>query len=206
MDNVKNVSITILLPAGRMPLEIMATAHRLASRYSLGVYLSTMQNLRLVDVPKNVVTEVKEELAKLGAEFKGPGKFPIPRVCIGKDHCNLGLIDTEALSRKILDKFADREKTKAKFKIAVAGCTLCCSGVKTTDIGIMATRDGYEIFAGGKGGPFPKSGMRIGKKIADVQRVLEVIGELVNFHDLKTETKQRMHKLLGDPEFPFKEV
>ncbi len=205
MENVKNVCITILLPAGRMPLEIMATAHRLASQHSLGVYLSTMQNLRLVNVPENVVEELKEELAKLGAEFKGPNKFPIPRVCIGKDHCNLGLIDTEALSRKILDKFADRQKTKAKFKIAVAGCTLCCSGVKTTDIGIMATRDGYEIFAGGKGGPFPKIGMRIGK-IADEQRVLDLIGELVNFHDLKTETKQRMYRLLGDPEFPFKEV
>ena len=161
--------------------------------------------MRLVDVPENVAEDVKKELAKLGAEFKGPGKFPVPRVCVGKGHCNLGLIDTESLSRKILDKFAGREKTKAKFKIAIAGCTLCCSGVKNSDIGIMATREGFEVFAGGKGGPFPKIGVRI-ERMADEQRVLEVVAELVTFHDQKTETKQRIHKLLGDPEFPFKEI
>ena len=205
MANSKKPSITILLPAGRLPLEIMATAQRLASQYSLGIYLTTMQNLRLVDIPEKVLGRVKEELATVGAEFKGPGKFPIPRVCIGQGHCNLGLIDTEALSRHILTTFAGRETTKAKLKIAVAGCTLCCSGVKTTDIGVMATREGYEIFVGGKGGPFPKIGIRI-EKMADEQRVLEIIAELINFHELKTETKQRMYKLLGDPEFPFKEV
>lgn len=205
MGQEKNVSITVLLPAGRLPLDIMETVHRLASQHSFGVYLSLLQNLRLVDVPENVAEEVKQELAKLGAEFKEPGKFPIPRGCVGKGHCNLGLIDPGDLSRKILDTFGGRAKTKAKFKIAIAACTLCCSGVKSTDIGIMATREGYEIFVGGKGGPFPKIGVRIEKK-ADEQRVLEVIAELVNFHDLKTVTKQRMHKLLGDPEFPFKVV
>lgn len=205
MDQEKKISITILLPAGRLPLEIMEAAHRLASQHSFGIYLSLLQNLRLVDVPENVAEDVKKELANLGAEFKGPGKFPVPRICVGKGHCNLGLIDTEDLSQKILQKFAGRGKTKAKYKIAIAGCTLCCSGVKNSDIGIMATRDGYEIFAGGKGGPFPKIGVRIEKKAGE-QRVLEVIGELVNFHDLKTETKQRMNKLLDNPDFPFKEV
>lgn len=205
MDNEKNMSITVLLPAGRLPLEIMATAHTLASRYCLGIYLSTMQNLRLVDIPENALEEVKKELVNVGAEFKGPGKFPIPRVCIGKGYCKLGIIDPEALSRKILDAFADRKKTKAKLKIAIAGCTLCCSGIKNTDIGIMATREGLAIFAGGKGGSSPKKGKRIAK-MADEQRVIEILTELINFHDLKTVTKQRMYALLNDPQFPFQEV
>jgi dissimilatory sulfite reductase (desulfoviridin) alpha/beta subunit len=205
MEDPKKISITVLLPAGRLPLDIMAAAHQLASEYSFGIYLSTAQNLRLISVPENAAEVVKSKLAALGADFKGPGKFPIPRVCIGKDHCNLGIIDTEELSRAILDAFSGREKTKAKFKIAVSGCTMCCSGVKTTDIGIMATRDGYEVFAGGKGGPFPKVARRI-EKNADTQRVLDIISELVEFHDKKTEKKQRMYKLLNDPEFPFAEV
>ncbi len=205
MDEEKKVSITILLPAGRLPLDIMATAHQLASQYSFEIYLSNAQNLRLINVPEGVAEEVKGKLTGLGAEFKGPGKFPIPRVCIGKDHCNLGLIDTEALSRKILEKFAAREKTKAKFKIAVAGCTACCSDVKTTDIGILATREGYEVFVGGKGGAFPKIGQRI-EKGGSEERLLDIISQLVDFHDRKTEKKQRIHKLLADPEFPFQEV
>lgn len=205
MNGEKKVSIVVLVPAGHLSLEIMAAAHRLAEKHSLGVYLSVLQNLRLTDVPPGVVDEIKAELTALGAKFKGPGQFPLPRVCIGMNHCNLGIVDTEALNQKILEKFATRAKTKAKFKIAIAGCTMCCSGVKTTDIGIMATRGGYELFAGGKGGPFPKVGRRI-EKNATEERVLEVISTLVEFHDQKTEKKQRMYKLLSDTEFPFAEV
>lgn len=205
MNENKHVSITVLLPAGRLPLDIMEAVHRLAKQHGFGIYLSTLQNLRLIDVPAEVAEIVKEKLAALGADFKGPGKFPIPRICIGKDHCNLGVIDTEELSEAVLAKFSNREHTKAKFKIAIAGCTMCCSNVRTTDIGVMATRDGYEVFAGGKGGPFPQVGRRIARKVAEA-RVLEIIAELVDFHDKKTEKKQRMYKLLSDPEFPFPEV
>ena len=63
-------------------------------------------------------------------------------------------------------RLRQKRKTKAKFKIAVAGCTLCCSNPKTTDIGVVATREGYELFAGGKGGPYPKIGRRIGREVA----------------------------------------
>lgn len=205
MEESKTVSITILLPAGRLPLDIMEAVHRLAGRYGFGIYLSTLQNLRLIGVPEDVAEEVRGELAALGAQFKGPGKFPLPRVCIGKEHCNIGIMDPADLSDKILAKFVGRPFTKAKFKIAIAGCTMCCSNTKTTDIGIMATRDGYEVFAGGKGGPFPQVGRRIARKV-DEERVLDIISELVEFHDRKTDKKQRMYKLLSDPEFPFPEV
>lgn len=204
MSEEKKATITVLLPAGFLPLDIMEEALRLAEAYSLNLYLSNAQNLRLNDVPVEAVEEVKARLAAHGAEFKGPGKFPIPRVCVGKNYCNLGVIDTADLSRKILDCFAGRQMTKAKLKIAIAGCTMCCSNVKTTDIGIMATRDGFELFVGGKGGPFPKIGKRIMRNGSEEQ-VLEAIKTLVEFHDRKTEKKQRMNKLLADPEFPFAE-
>lgn len=205
MKEEKKIVITVLLPAGRLPLKIMETVYSLAEKHALGVYLTLAQNLRLTDVSESEAEEIKGILAALGAEFKGPGKFPIPRVCVGKDHCNLGVIDTEVLSRKILDQFAGRENTKAKFKIAVSGCTICCSGAKTTDIGIVATRQGYELFAGGKGGPFPKIGRRILKQTSE-ETLLEAIHVLVDFHDRKTEKKQRMYKLLDDPEFPYQTV
>ncbi|MCG8684369.1 MAG: nitrite reductase [Desulfobacterales bacterium] len=204
--NKENTSdVTILVPAGLLPLDIMEAAHRLAVQYDFRIYLSNAQNLRLINVPDEVVTSVKDELAKLGAAFKAPGKFPIPRVCIGEGHCKLGVVDTFQVSQKILDAFAQRKHTKAKFKIAVAGCTMSCADAKTTDIGIIAKRKGYDLFAGGKGGAFPKTGRRIAKNVNDAE-MLNVIETLVEFHDSKTEKKQRMSKLLDDPAFPFPEV
>lgn len=199
------VSITVLLPAGRLPLDIMKKAHELAEEHHFGIYLSLTQNLRLINVPEQAVDPVKKELAALGASFKGPGKFPIPRVCVGKPHCNLGLIDTELLSSKILDRFGNREKTKGKFKISIASCTIGCVWSKVTDISIMATRAGFTVYVGGKGGPIPQIARRIKVKATE-EEVLDIIETLVDFHDRKTKTKQRMYKLLNDPEFPFPAV
>lgn len=201
----EKVSITVLLPAGRLPLDIMQAALDLASRYDLEIYLSTLQNLRLLNVPQTAADEIRATLAALGADFKAPNKFPIPRVCVGKPHCNLGIIDTRELSEKILAKFAGRTKTKAKLKIAISACTLSCSGTKTSDIGIVAGRNGYDIFAGGKGGPAPKLG-RLIKKEVDEDEMLRTIEILIDFHDSKTLGKQRMIKLLDDPDFPFPEI
>lgn len=196
------MNITILLPAGRLPLDIMKKAHELAEKFKLGIYLSTAQNLRLINVPEDVVDAIKSELAPLGADFKGPGKFPLPRVCVGKPHCNLGIIDTEQLSDKILQRFKNKKTTKPKFKIAISGCTLCCSGIMTTDISIMATRAGFEVFVGGKGGPHPKAGRRIVVGASE-DEVVDIVQKLVEFHDMHTKKKQRMHKLIDHPEFPW---
>ncbi|MBM9513337.1 nitrite reductase [Desulfogranum marinum] len=205
MSEEKKVNIIVLVPAGRLPLDIMAAAHRLAEQYGLGVYLTAVQNLRLTGVPQEIAPAIKKELASLGATFKGPGKFLLPKVCAGAEQCNLAVIDTVAMNQKILDKFGDLPNVKAKVKMAISGCPISCSNPKITDIGLMATKKGYEVFVGGKGGPSPKIGKRIAKG-ADEERVLEIIGELVAFHNRKTEKKQRMFTLLEDSEFPFAEV
>ncbi len=196
------VSITILLPAGRLPLDIMKTTQEMATQYGFGIYCSLSQNIRLINVPEEAVDQVKSELALLGANFKGPGKFPLPRICIGKPHCSLGVVDTEQLSNSILARFADRKKIKAKFKIAIAGCNVGCPWTKNTDISIMASRAGYTVYAGGKGGPIPRTAVTIKTKATE-KEVLDIVQTLVDFHDLKTKDKQRMYKLIDDPEFPF---
>lgn len=205
MSEQKKENVTVLLTAGRLPIEIMGAAYQLAKKYSLQVYFSNMQNLRFNDVPEDVVQEIKDTLTPLGATYKAAGKFPTPRVCEGKDRCNLGIVETDVLSRKILDKFSDRAKTKGKLKITIAACPVCCSNPKTADIGIIATRKGFDVYTGGKGGNFPKIAQRI-QKDTDEDNVLDVMATLVDFHDRKTVKKQRMYKLLADPEFPYEEI
>jgi sulfite reductase beta subunit-like hemoprotein len=204
-DKSSEVSITVLLPAGRLPLDIMKTAHELAEKYHFSIYFSLAQNMRMINVPESAVEDVRTILAALGAKFKSPGQFPLPRICIGKPHCNLGLVDTEQLNQKILERFGDLKNMKAKFKISIAGCPAGCSWPQNTDISIMATRRGYSISAGGKGGLVPRVARRIKKRVTETE-VLDTIATLVNFHDQKTKTKQRISQLLDDPDFPFPAV
>lgn len=204
-NSIASTRLTILLPAGRLPLAVMAKVNELAKKYQLELYLSTAQNLRLMGIREEDLPVLRGELAALGAQFKGPGRFPIPRVCIGVRDCSMGIGDPERISALILEKFKGREKTKQKFKIAISGCTLACSGVLTTDIGIMTTRKGFDLYVGGKGGPSPKAGRRILRELNE-QEVVAAVAELVEFHDAHTETKQRMIKLLDHPDFPYKEA
>ena len=198
-------SLTILVPEGVVPALVLQTVTELVRQYGLGLYLSTVQNLRLLDIQDEDEPKIREALAAVGAELKGPGKFPLPKVCVGGSYCNLGLVDTMALSQKILAAFKDKGPVKPKFKIAISGCPAACSDALLADIGIKATRSGFEVYAGGKGGPFPKVGRRIAKG-ADEEAVLGIIERLIAFHDQKTEKKQRFAKLMEEPDFPFPEV
>jgi len=199
---LKTGSLTILLTAGRMPLAVMDKANELANKYQLGIYLTTAQNLRLTGTKENDLSKIKEELLLLGIDLKSPGRFPIPRVCVGNCDCDLGLVDPYQLSRRIMEHFGARTNVKPKFKIAISGCNVSCSGAVLTDIGIMATRNGYDIYVGGKMGPSPKIGRLIFHG-ADEETVVKIIEELVQFHGEKTTKKQRMCDLIDHPDFPY---
>ena len=69
----------------------------------------------------------------------------------------------------------------------------------------MATNADYTVYAGGKDGSIPQIARRTKRKVTE-DEVLDTIEKLVDFHDQKTKTKQRIYKLLDDPEFPFQAV
>lgn len=198
----KTVNLTILLPAGRLSLPALDKVNELAQEHTLGLYFSTAQNLRLLGIKEDKLDDIKKQLAETGAEFKGPGKFPLPKICVGKPYCNMGIIDTEAFSNRITDYFKNRTKVKPKFKIALSGCTLSCSGALLADIGVVATRQGFDVYVGGKGGPRPKVGQKVAGKVNEDQ-VIDIIEKIVDFHDAKTGKKQRMIKLFKEPDFCF---
>jgi sulfite reductase beta subunit-like hemoprotein len=197
-------TLTILLPGGALPARVLRKVDELNARYRFEIYLSTAQNLRLYNIAEADLPAIREELAPLGIRFKGPGLFPVPRICIGNRSCKLGQIDTMALSDRILARFGAMTGVKPKFKIAIAGCPAACSNPTLTDIGIIATRQGFDIYLGGKGGPQPKTGRRVVRQ-ADAERVLKIIGEVVEYHNRNGAAKQRLGKLLGDPAFPYRE-
>jgi sulfite reductase beta subunit-like hemoprotein len=201
-DTAQLTDITILLPAGRLDLDLLRKVEELARVDDLELYLTIQQNLRLLKVPQNRKEAILTELREFGVSFKAPGIFPIPRICVGKPHCKLGLINTQSLSRKILDRSGDMKPIKPKLKIGISACSLSCSGSRTSDIGVVAKKSGYDVYAGGKGGPNPVAGTRVGQSLTE-EEVLAAVDELVTFHDRNTKKAQRMHKLLKHPEFPF---
>ncbi len=198
---METTNITVLLPAGRLPLNVMDRALELARKHHLSVYLTNEQNLRLLDVPADQAEMIKDEIASLGMNLKAPGRFPLPRVCVGNGNCRLARIDPAELSSRIYQRFSGKE-IKPKLKAAVSACIFSCSLATIKDIGVVATKRGYDLYVGGKGGVHPRAGRRILKNV-DEEELLRAIEEVVAFHQARTSKKQRMAKVIDDPDFPY---
>jgi len=195
-------SLTLLLPGGALPPALARTAAELAEEFGCGLYLTTVQNLRLVDVPAEAAAEVEERLVAAGADIKKPGRFPKLKICVGRPHCNLAQADSQDLARRLHERYGGRRGIKPKLKLAFAACPASCSNATLADIGIVATRKGYDLYVGGKGGGRPRVGRRVLKAV-DADAILDAWGRLVDYHQEKTNKKQRMFKLLDEADFPF---
>ncbi len=201
MAKIKNMVITVILPSGRLSLEIMRTALELVEQYNLGVYFSTAQNLRLTEVRPEDADAIKAPLAALGARFKKPGIFQKPRICNGRKYCKMGLVDTQSLSDRLLELYWD-VPTKPKLKIAIAGCKFNCSNPKLADIGIFATPKGLDVYVGGRGGGNPLVASCIATAISE-DEVVEMVGTLLHYYNSTGEKKQRMFELMDRDDFPY---
>lgn len=200
-DNTKKVSITMLLTAGIMPAAVLHKVNDLQNQFGFDLYVTTQQNMRLLNVAEGDAPAIREELQAAGVTLKKPGLFPSPKVCVGQPYCKLALVDAIAIGHKIWERFGHRQ-VKPKFKTAVAGCPASCSHALVADIGIVATRKGFNLYLGGKGGSIPRIG-RLYRKNVPLEAIFTDIEAIVDFHDRKTVTKQRLFKLLEDPEFPI---
>ncbi len=199
------VNLTVMLPGGQLSVPLIDELSKVVLEYEVDAFITTAQNLRITGIEETKIDEIKQRLAKVGAVFVEPGKFPLPRVCIGKRHCKFGTIDTLEVNDRILAEFARRERTKPKIKIAVSGCSRGCTNPRLTDIGIVGTHKGLDLYVGGKGGQLPKIGRRIGKALS-IDEALAMMRVLVDFHDAKTEKKQRFDRLIDLEDFPYTEV
>ncbi len=198
----KTKSLTILLPGGGLPLSLARVAADLAEEFGCGLYLTTVQNLRLVNVPADAAAEVEERLVAAGADIKKPGRFPKLKICVGRPHCNLAKADSQELARRLHERYGSRQGIKPKLKLAFAACPASCSNATLADIGIVATRKGYDLYVGGKGGGRPQVGRRVLQAV-DADAILDAVGRLVDYHQDKTAKKQRMCKLIDADDFPF---
>ena len=194
--------VTILCTGGLIEPETMKTITSVATKYNLTLYMTTAQNLRLLGATEENIDSITQELLVLRLNLKAPGKYPSPKVCVGMPFCNLGLADTFLLSDRIVSLYGDKTEVKPKYKISISGCPASCGGSKLADIGIVATRGGFDLYVGGKGGALPKIGKKVAKGLSE-DEIVDAVGKLVNFHAKKTSTKLRMFKLLNDQEFPF---
>ena len=131
-------SVRLRVVGGRMEAAHLQALAELASKYGRGhIHLTTRQGVEIPYVHFSNIERLREELARASLEFGACG----PRVrtitaCQGGS-CSYGLIDSQALARKIDERVFGRSGLPHKFKIGITGCPNACIKPQENDLGIM---------------------------------------------------------------------
>ena len=89
--------------------------------------------------------------------------------CNGNDYCNLALIETKSVSRRVIEALDSLHPDAGPLRMYWSGCPAGCGNHHAADIGFQGGKTRYEgevvdavtIFAGGKTGPDARAARKI---------------------------------------------
>jgi ferredoxin-nitrite reductase len=157
-------------PVGRIGGDQLLELARLAEAYGAGeLRVTPLQNVLLPHVPD----------ARLGALLAEPLLRQLPynpsevfrgvSSCTGTDFCNLALIDTKTRAMALVRDFERRIGKSRPIAVRWSGCPAACGNHHTADVGLQGCKvkvdgkivDGVHVFVGGRGGPDPRTAVKI---------------------------------------------
>jgi ferredoxin-nitrite reductase len=176
-------TVGLCVPTGRVTGDQMVELARVAEEYGSGeIRLTTQQNAVLVNVPEPKLPAL---LAEPLLRTFSPQAHPFLRglvTCTGTDYCNLALIETKAIGKRLAGSMAASISYKAPISINWSGCPAGCGNHQAADIGFQGAKvrvdgqvvDAVSIFVGGRTGTEP----RVAEKIMELVPV-DLLEELM---------------------------
>jgi sulfite reductase (ferredoxin) len=137
----------------------MREAANLSDRLGGGeVRLTNMQNLIIVNVPRENVDNLATELTAAGLPVQGSPFWRGAIACSGSEFCKLAITETKAFSRWLVEELEERlPGFEQHLKLHVTGCPNSCGQHWIADIGIEGKKikvgdrmqDAYYFCVGG---------------------------------------------------------
>jgi sulfite reductase (ferredoxin) len=144
---------------GRISATQMRAAADLSDRLAGGeVRVTNMQNLILVNVPRQNADPLAKELTAAGMPVQGSAFWRGAIACSGSEFCKLAITETKAFSRWLVEELEERlPGFEQHLKLHVTGCPNSCGQHWIADIGIEGKKikvgdrmqDAYYFCVGG---------------------------------------------------------
>ncbi len=151
-ENKKNTfSVVPGLNMGLFAPEDLETILKVINKYNVpATKITSAQRLALLGMDKKEMSKLQKELESYIKETPKNGVTYV-QSCPGPDWCKFGIRDSLSLGKK-LEELSMETPFKAKVKIGVAGCRMCCTEPYVRDLGIFASKKGWTLVFGGNGG------------------------------------------------------
>jgi len=151
------------------------------------------QRLALLGMDKDEIPELQQELQAY-VRNQVPNGVHYVQACPGSKWCKYGIADSIELGEKI-EKISFDVPLKAKVKVGVAGCRMCCTEPHVRDVGIFASKNGWSLIFGGNGGGNPRLGDLVAKNLSD-DEVLALIKKCLIVYQEKARPTSRTARFM----------
>ena len=191
---------------GRITSQQLHAAAELADRYAGGELRTTnMQNLLIVNVPKQHVAPVAHGLTQAGLPIAGS---PFRRgiiACTGTEFCKIAITETKSFARWLVEQLDDRlPGFEQHLKLHITGCPNSCGQHWIADLGLEGKKikkdgklvDAYYFCVGGAVGQHQAIGRPVGYRCAAAE-VPEAIERLLGQYQAMREPGENLRRFFA---------
>jgi sulfite reductase (ferredoxin) len=170
---------------GRITAAQMQAAAALAEKYATGELRTTnMQNLLIVNVPRENINALVFELNGAGLHVEASSFWRGAVACTGTEFCKLAITETKTFTRWLVEELEERvPEFDQPLKLNVAGCPNACGQHWIADIGLEGKKikqgsnlvDAYYFCVGGAVGEHARISRQVGYRCIaeDVPEAIE---------------------------------
>lgn len=160
-SNKKTFSVIPGLNMGLFAPADLETILKIINKYDVpATKITSAQRLALLGMEQSEILRLQQELKEHIRSTACNGVTYV-QSCPGQEWCKFGIADSLALGKKI-EEISMEKPFKAKVKVGVAGCRMCCTEPYIRDLGMFASKKGWTLVFGGNGG----NNARIGDIVA----------------------------------------
>jgi len=178
---------------GRMTAEQLRLAAELSDRFAGGQLRTTsMQNLLIVDVPKQNAEPLARELGGIGLRIEGSPFWRGAIACTGTEFCKLAITETKGFARWVVEELEERVPGfDQQLKLNITGCPNSCGQHWIADLGLEGKKikvdgklqDAYYFCVGGAVGREQAIARPVGYRCL-ASEVPEAIGRLLSSYSV----------------------
>lgn len=191
---------------GRVNSAQLNTAADLAERYASGELRTTnMQNLLIVNVPRENVSRVADGLTLAGLPVDGSAFHRGIIACTGTEFCKIAITETKSFARWLAKELEERlPGFEQHLKLHVTGCPNSCGQHWIADLGLEGKKikrdgklvDAYYFCVGGGVGLHQAIARPVGYRCV-AQEVPDAIERLLGQYLLRSESGENLRQFFA---------
>lgn len=192
-------------PGGEIAPDEMIAIGSIAKKYGLWTKITGAQRMAMFGAPGHQLPSIFKELVEAGLESgQAYGKaLRAVKSCVGTTWCRFGQQDAVTMAVTLENRYKGI-RSPHKLKMAVSGCLRECAEAQGKDVGVIATKAGYNLYVGGNGGARPAHAELLATDI-DETTLLKYVDRFLMFYFSTAKHLQRtapwMRELPGGVEY-----